>query len=412
MIADTGTAPADRAVRRPAALGVPGAETFTRARVERIVVLAVGVGCSALGAQAFFNALASVQEHPGWHMALLLAVFVPLGLMIASCVAGIQARVFSAIFAIVYPVALLAWPVATAGREAYSAGPPWVWYLINVATVAAVVAFPLLLQLLWAALVPVMYGVVRLVQVGFTDDNLVRVGLDVMFALILAYVLLTIAWMLRSVSVGIDEARAVAVRSYAEAATADAVEKERVAVAALMHDSVLAALIAAERVTTPRERALAVSMAREALTRLANADRDSGEGPDEPVALASVAQELDAAAAEFRVSVTAERAISDEAPPVPGRAATALVLAATQAIANAVQHADAAGLSVRIEGTREGVTIRVRDTGEGFDPDDMADDRLGIRASIFARMAAVAGRADIHSGANGTVVLLTWEHPR
>ncbi|MFT4135062.1 sensor histidine kinase [Microbacterium sp.] len=413
MATETST-PVYRDVRRPAALGVPGAETFTRARVERIVIITVGFGCSALGTQAFLNALTSSQEDPGWRMVLLLTIFVPLAVMIVGCIAGIRARLLAAMFAVVYPAAILLWPLATAGRSEHAAGAPWIWYLINVATVAAVVAFPLPLQLLWGALVPVLYGGVRLAQdgVGTTGDSLVRVGLDVAFAMILAYVLLTIAWMLRSVSVGIDDARAVAVRSYAEAATADAIEKERVAVAALMHDSVLAALIAAERATTPRERALAVSMAREALTRLANADRDSGEGSDAPVDPAVVADELDAAAAEFRVGVNAERSIAPDAPSVPGRAAKALVLAATQAIANAVQHAGAVGLRLRVEADAAGVTIRISDNGDGFDLDEMADDRLGIRASIFARMTAVAGRAEIDSGVNGTVVTLSWEHPR
>jgi hypothetical protein len=87
----------------------------------------------------------------------------------------------------------------------------------------------------------------------------------------------SLGWMLRSVAVGIDRARATP-SSPTRRRRADAAETERVAVAALMHDSVLAALIAAER-ARPREEALAVAMAREALTRLANAEQDAGEGP-------------------------------------------------------------------------------------------------------------------------------------
>ena len=106
--------------------------------------------------------------------------------------------------------------------------------------------------------------------------------------------------MFRSVAANVDETRARAVASYAQAAAADAAEQERVAVAALMHDSVLAALIAAERAETPRERTLAVAMAREALTRLANTEQDAGEGSDEPVGVDVVADEIETGGARAR----------------------------------------------------------------------------------------------------------------
>jgi signal transduction histidine kinase len=87
------------------------------------------------------------------------------------------------------------------------------------------------------------------------------------------------------------------------------------------------------------------------------------------------------------------------------------VLAAMQAVANAVQHADAAGLAVELRGRAEpgGVTVRVRDTGSGFDFDRIPDDRLGIRGSIQARVTAVGGRTEIESSASGTTITLHWE---
>jgi hypothetical protein len=39
--------------------------------------------------------------------------------------------------------------------------------------------------------------------------------------------------------------------------------------------------------------------------------------------------------------------------------------------------------------------------GRGFDPSDVAQDRLGIRGSIVARMAAVGGRARVKTGPEG-----------
>jgi signal transduction histidine kinase len=95
---------------------------------------------------------------------------------------------------------------------------------------------------------------------------------------------------------------------------------------------------------------------------------------------------------------------------VPGRAARALVLAARQAIGNAVTHANGRGLHIIVDGHGdEAIRVAVSDTGPGFDLDEIGADRLGIRASIFARMAGVAGTADIHSGDDGTIVTLGWE---
>lgn len=84
------------------------------------------------------------------------------------------------------------------------------------------------------------------------------------------------------------------------------------------------------------------------------------------------------------------------------------MLAATQAIANAVQHAGGRGLSILVDGDERRLRIEVRDTGEGFDLAGVPDDRLGIRGSIIARVAAVGGTADLRSSKAGTTVVLEW----
>src|SRR5690606_39564926 len=201
-----------------------------------------------------------------------------------------------------------------------------------------------------------------------------------------------------------DDARSTAVETYAAAAAASAAEEERVAMAALMHDSVLAALIAAERAETQRERDLAVVMAREALTRLANTEASiAQEGSDEPVSRSQIAAELRRTLSEQGAdAVVEERGVAAS---VPGRVARAIVLAARQAIGNALTHAGGRGLHVVVESSApERVAVTVIDTGDGFDLEAVGEDRLGIRASIVARMAAVAGTSDIRTDADGTTV--------
>lgn len=385
--------------------------SFTRTRIERVITLLVGPGCLVLGAQAFVAAFGPGDERPGWHVPMVLAVFVPLVAMILACVLGRFARAFSGIFASIYLVALAIWPIATVGSSPVPTEEPWIFYLINVATVAAVVAFPLGWQIGWMVVTPVLFGFVRLAQGGFADEFWAPVGLDVSFALILGAVLVTLGWTYRSVAANVDETRARAVASYADAAAAAATEGERVAVAALMHDSVLGALLSAERASTPRERSLAVTMAREALMRLANAEKDPWEGSDEPIDPGDLATEIEKAARELGVQLPVGRALEPGTPRVPGRVARALVLAAMQAVANAVQHANAQGLAVDVRGRAEpgGVSVRVRDTGGGFTVDSIPDDRLGIRGSILARVTAVGGRTEIDSSSSGTTITLEWE---
>ena len=385
-----------------------GIGSFTRSRVERIISIAAASGSVIIGTQALIAAFGSTQERPEWRVPLMVAVFGTLAFMLLACAIGRAVRVASGVFALVYVLALASWPIATAGVTPENLDEPWIWYLVNLATLAAVLAFPFPLQIAWMILAPLLFYFVRLVQGGFAADFWIAVGLDVSFALILGGVLLTLGWMLRSVAANVDETRARAVSSYAQAAAADAAEQERVAVAALMHDSVLAALIAAERATTPRERTLAAAMAREALTRLANTEQDAHEGTDDPRDAAALADDIESAAAELGADVDVHREIASDSAPIPGRIVRALTLAATQAVANALQHAGGAGLGVAVIAREGRVRVEVHDAGDGFDLDAIPDDRLGIRASIFARVAAVGGTADLETGRHGTTVRLTW----
>jgi signal transduction histidine kinase len=398
-----------------------GLGSFTRQRIERSIALVAGIGSLALGAQTFFSTLGDQDERGAWHLVLLLLTFVPLLGMAIACLIGRGVRIAAGVFAVLYIVALALWPVATVGSTPVAGQAPWIYLLVNISTLAAVLAFSLPLQIVWTVGTPLLYGLVRLIQAGFAPEFWAPLGFDVTFALILGGVLLALGWVLRSIAVNVDETRAHAVESYAAAAAAAAAEQERFAVSALMHDSVLAALISTERAQSARERTLAVAMAREALTRLANAEQDAGEGSDEPRSVEWVAEDVERSARELGVAIIVDRRIAPQAPLVPGRVARALALAATQGVANAIQHAGGRGLSVTVEATPAApagsdspaaVRIAVADSGPGFDMDAVPDDRLGIRGSIVARVAAIGGSVDIASSGHGTVVTLGWEHAR
>ncbi|REJ04337.1 ATP-binding protein [Microbacterium bovistercoris] len=391
----------------PGAAG-SGLERFTGNRMERILQIVIALGSAALGVQAFLGAITTLSRMDAPHLAILIMVFLPLVGMIVACLTGQFVRVACGSFAVSYMFALLLWPVVVISAGRGASEQPWIFFLVNIGVVAAVAAFPFALQFVWAAALPLVYGWVRLVQGGFSQEYWITTAFDVTFTLILGMVLVSLAWMFRSVASGVDEARAKAVDTYASAAAATAAEEERVALAALMHDSVLAALIAAARAESPREQDLAVGMAREALTRLANTEASvAQEGSDEPVSTTGIVAELRRTLSEQGADAVVEE--RGEPGSVPGKVARALVLAARQAIGNALTHAAGRGLHVVVEAAGAGIRIIVSDTGPGFDLEHIGEDRLGIRASILARMAAVAGTADISSGECGTVVTLGWD---
>ncbi|MCK8478896.1 ATP-binding protein [Microbacterium aurugineum] len=384
-------------------------ERFTGKRMERILAIVVAIGSSALGAQALFAAVNALSQADVVHIVMVVVVFVPLAAMLVACLVGRGVRTFSGLFAVVYLLALAAWPTIVDPADKSAGDQPWIFFLVNVGVVAAMLAFPLRLQFAWAAVMPFVYGYVRLVQGEFSREFWVTTAFDVSFTLILGVVIISLGWMFRSVAAGVDEARGQAVASYSTAAAAAAAEEERVAMSALMHDSVLAALIAAERAEGERAEELAVAMAREALTRLANTEAAvSQEGTDEPVGIAQIVVELRRSLSELGADAIVEE--RGGIGMIPGRAARALVLAARQAIGNAVSHANSRGLHIIVEARGDqGISVTVSDTGPGFDITAIGADRLGIRASIFARMAGVAGTADIRSDEQGTTVVLGWE---
>lgn len=86
----------------------------------------------------------------------------------------------------------------------------------------------------------------------------------------------------------------------------------------------------------------------------------------------------------------------------------AILEALGAALENVVRHSQAAVAEVELVYTPGWVTIMVTDEGVGFDPSVVPADRLGIRASIEARMASIGGTVQIWSSPGaGTSIVLT-----
>jgi len=88
--------------------------------------------------------------------------------------------------------------------------------------------------------------------------------------------------------------------------------------------------------------------------------------------------------------------------------ATAVVDALRAALENVARHSGASVAEVELVYEPESITVMVADEGVGFDPTKVAADRLGIRASIEDRIAAVGGTVQVWSSpGSGTSIMMT-----
>jgi signal transduction histidine kinase/phage shock protein PspC (stress-responsive transcriptional regulator) len=180
--------------------------------------------------------------------------------------------------------------------------------------------------------------------------------------------------------------------------------QERAEVAAHVHDSVLHTLTLIQRnVDDPREvQRLARSQERELRAWLYKPVSD-------PAATLAAALERLAGEVEDAHSVPIEVvAVGDG--PLDEHSGAALQ-AAREAMVNAAKYSGAPTISVYAEVEPELLTIFVRDRGRGFNPDDLPEDRMGVRQSIIGRMQRNGGSAVVRSAPDeGTEVKL--EMPR
>jgi signal transduction histidine kinase len=84
---------------------------------------------------------------------------------------------------------------------------------------------------------------------------------------------------------------------------------------------------------------------------------------------------------------------------------TALVRAVRESLLNAVRHGRPP-VSLYVEVGPSGVEAFVRDHGDGFEVDDIPEDRLGVRQSILGRMQRHGGSARVRRLEQGTEVCL------
>lgn len=174
---------------------------------------------------------------------------------------------------------------------------------------------------------------------------------------------------------------------------------ERADIAAHLHDSVLQTLALIQRRADDPAAVAQLARAQERELRSWLYAGPTGSDATLASAVAEVAHEVeDLHGTPIELVATGDRPLDD--------GGTALVRAVRESLLNAVRHGRPP-VSVYLEAGPAGVEAFVRDHGDGFDVDDIPEDRLGVRQSILGRMQRHGGSARVRRLEQGTEVSLS-----
>lgn len=180
---------------------------------------------------------------------------------------------------------------------------------------------------------------------------------------------------------------------------------ERARISAHIHDSVLQTLTLIQQhgEDPARTRQLARRQERELRNWLYGTSTNTPTGlrlgPALEFAASSIEDRFDVSIAVVAVGDTDDLEPAD---------LDALIAASKEAMANAAKHSGSNRVDVYAERRDSVIEVFIRDTGVGFDVNEISEDRHGVADSIVARMKRAGGRAIIHSSAgNGTEVELS-----
>lgn len=390
----------------------PGGRTpVNRARIDRILAATVftfGFGFALQALPPIIAQLPTLRPAVAWP--LLIIVFGGLAASVVAAIVQAATRIIASVVAATLLIALVLWPLSVEDPAALAGQMPWLWYLVTIGTAYAAYAVPLRLAVAYALVTPILFGALRLMPSGGAA-GITRSLLDAFYVGIVGCVMLLLIVVLRQSAESVDRAQATAMAEYENALRQHAGELERVEVDAVVHDNVLASLLASASAQSPAERTLAVQMASRALSVLLP-ERD---GSESHVALEMLERQLQHAASTFGAALELDgsaRSGRTPEPELPRPVAEALLGAAWQALTNSVQHAgpdSTVTRRVRAVVRRRSVDIVIEDDGGGFLVDQVPRERLGIRLSIIQRVRSVGGRAQVISTPDvGTEVRLTW----
>ncbi|CAM3839455.1 sensor histidine kinase [Tsukamurella ocularis] len=383
---------------------VGGAPGGADERLTRVFTRFIAAGYLFDLATTFSTVVDAYRAAPALTVITAVAVFGTGAALLPASYARDHRRVIgraSTLAGAAYLGSVAAWLVADAIAPLQLPGDQFLYYIPALAAMA--VAMPA------RPAVAVGYGVIAAVgsvvlnhRVGAARDPYLPA---VLFALVFSAVFLSAAIVAWRAGRRLDLAHAEALAATAADASAQARGDEQQRFAALVHDDVIATLLAATRVDD------AAAIAQHARTVLVAVDEYEGHTEHHDAPASAAASVLGAAVGRIAPHAEWSADVDPAACRVPSDALTAASAAISEALRNVHRHAGpGARATVLADFGTHGFTVTVTDDGAGFDPRAVAPDRLGVAGSIIGRMGSTPGGAatvDSVPGA-GTTVTIRW----
>ncbi len=285
---------------------------------------------------------------------------------------------------------------------------PWLWMCVGIAAVCAAIATTVPLGFVYTVVSALVFGAVRMTRSG-GDLSALEAMQDVLTLLVLPTALLLLIRFFANAVDELDATTADSQQVEADRAIDRALHQQRTVLDGIIHDRVMTTLVAA--VQTDQSRGEVAELARTALDAVA----DAGSAPDgaQLLDLHQLARLIEDMVDP--VCPLAEVIVDASGDDLTVTAAVASVLgqAAREAALNVSRHAEAENctitVSARMDRGDQQVRVDIRDDGKGFDPEDLPENRFGIRVSMRERLTHIGGTVDISSRpGEGTRVSLLW----
>ena len=382
--------------------------TLATARVDRLIGRALAAGSILFSLEGFANFYAQL---PLLNQPLAWSVMGVLWLTTLAYVFtfwfGSSNYLYLRIHALYVALLPLLWPLlVTKNPSSDGHFYPFLWWAMSTGWLAAALGFKMRWVITYYVIVNVITQYVFSTAIGGSHDVLTLI-LDAEYTILTNGSVAVIALMLRHAATRSDRANSERMEAAILEAQVEAQAKERSRLDALVHDSVLTALISAGSAGNEVESKAAADLAKIAIQRLQTADGVYEESAS--VLCSALFDSVIAAAKRVDPDIEFKKTCLTSFT-VNGEVASALTEATIQAVQNSVLHAGAkAKRELHLKSTQGTLKLVVKDDGVGFRPNRLPRGRLGIKLSIHGRLESIGGKAHIISAPRkGTTVVLEW----